>query len=472
MSKIKKIGILGTGDYARALAKRLLRSGYQVIMGSRDPDYQRVTSIDEELKPVKLETINNVLSNENIFIVFLAVHSKNFTACLAPSIVSVGDKILIDISNQDKLNKGESNAEKLAETFPGVRIVKAFNTLSAYVLESDTFGGTKQVLIASNDQEARDKVSALSREMGFTPIDYGTLRSARELEAYPLTLMYGWGWPTILTFVIFVFWNLMLFLEYWLFYRNSPNSYTWNQIPLTYLNKPVCLTAITLLALSYLPGCLAAFLQIINGTKYKRFPNWFDRWLKARKMTGLFALFFSLWHVAISGICMSPGFLRSWFESTKVHLPENTSDYALDFSVRMNVNGEGTISVGLLALLLMSLLGLSSLPSVGAILNWREWRFVQSHMGYVTLFLVTSHAALFAWPTWMKFPNRFYLYTSFMCCVIPSIVLFMKMILITPCIGGYVDKIRGGWEKGRSSQMPNENVQLTNVNINSEIPTV
>lgn len=472
MSKTKMIGILGTGDYGRALAKRLLRSGYQVIMGSRDPDHQRVTSIDEELKPVKVETINHVLTNENIFIVFLAVHSKNFTACLAPSIDSLGDKILIDISNQDKLNKGESNAENLAEAFPGVRIVKAFNTLSAYAMESDTFGGTKQVLIASNDQEARDKVSALSREMGFTPIDYGTLRSARDLEAYPLTLMYGWGWPTLFTFAIFVGWNLVLILKYWIYYRNSKHKFKWSNVPLSYLNKPVCLTAITLLALSYLPGCLAAFLQIINGTKYKRFPNWFDRWLKARKMIGLYALFFSVWHVAISGIYMSPGYLGSWFESTKVHFPENTSDFVLNFSVRMNLKGEGTISVGILALLLMSILGLSSLPSVGAILNWREWRFVQSHLGYVTLFLVTAHVVIFALPGWIRFPTRFYHFNSFMCCVIPFIVLFMKMILITPCIGSYVDKIRGGWERGRSSKKSTEIVELTNVSINSEATPV
>lgn len=470
MSKTKMIGILGTGDYGRALAKRLLRSGYQVIMGSRDPDPQRVTSIDEELKPVKVETINHVLSNENIFIVFLAVHSKNFSACLAPSIDSLGDKILIDISNQDKLNKGESNAEKLAETFPGVRIVKAFNTLSAYAMESDTFGGTKQVLIASNDQEARDKVSALSREMGFTPIDYGTLRSARELEAYPLTLMYGWGWPTLFTFAIFFGWIAVIVIQYLVYFRKSKHKFKWESLPLAYLNKPVCLTAITLLALSYLPGCLAAFLQIINGTKYKRFPNWFDRWLKARKMIGLYALFFSAWHVAISGIYMSPSYLRSWFESTKIHLPENTSDYVLDFSVRMNLKGEGTISVGILALLLMSILGLSSLPSVGAILNWREWRFVQSHLGYVTLFLVTAHVVIFALPGWMRSPVKMLYRSTFMACVIPFIVLFMKLILITPCVGGYLDKIRGGWERRKSYLKSADHFQLkyTNMNISGD----
>ena len=472
MSKNKVIGILGTGDFGRALAKRLIRCGYDVIMGSRNPDYQRVTSIDEELTPVKVATINEVLSNENISIVFLAVHAKNFSLCITPSIDSLGNKILIDISNQDKLRNGESNAEKLAEEFPTLRIVKAFNTLSAYAMESDTFGGAKQVLIASNDQEAREKVSALSREMGFTPIDYGMLRSARDLEAYPLTLMYGWGRPTLFTFGIFIGWNVVLIIKYWNYYGRSKHKFKWSNIPLAYLNKPVCLTAITLLALSYLPGCLAAFLQIINGTKYKRFPDWFDQWLKARKMLGLYALFFSAWHVAISGIFMSPGYMGSWFETTKVHFPENTSGFVHDFSVKMNLKGEGTISVGILALLLMSILGLSSLPSVGAVLNWREWRFVQSHLGYVTLFLVTSHVVIFALPGWIKHPKKFFYFNSFMCCIIPFIVLLMKLLLITPCIGGYVDQIRGGWERTQRYKKTVEPVELQNVSVNPEVAVV
>eukprot|EP00064_Thunnus_orientalis_P015419 superscaffoldBa00002856_g15471 len=31
------IGILGTGDFSRSLARRLVASGYQVVVGSRTP---------------------------------------------------------------------------------------------------------------------------------------------------------------------------------------------------------------------------------------------------------------------------------------------------------------------------------------------------------------------------------------------------------------------------------------------------
>ena len=31
------VGILGTGDFSRSLARRLVASGYQVVVGSRNP---------------------------------------------------------------------------------------------------------------------------------------------------------------------------------------------------------------------------------------------------------------------------------------------------------------------------------------------------------------------------------------------------------------------------------------------------
>ena len=465
MESPRHIGIIGTGDYGRALANRLLRCGYNISMGSRNPDHARLIHIDERLESVNVKSTKELLEDPTIEIIFLAIHSWNFESCLSPFRNEIQDKIFIDISNRDRPSKTESNAENLAQAFPGLRVIKAFNTLSAYAMESDTFGGSKQVLIASNDSAAKEKVSTLAREMGFTSVDYGVLRAARDLEAYPLTLMSGWGWPTLFSLGIFLGWNIVVICSYAYYYSMSTRQFKWDYVPLAYLNKPVCLTAITLLALSYLPGCLAAFLQIINGTKYKRFPDWFDRWLKARKMIGLYALFFSVWHVAISGIYMSPGYLGSWFETTKVHFPENTSGFVHDFSVRMNLRGEGTISVGILALLLMSILGLSSLPSVGAVLNWREWRFVQSHLGYVTLFLVTAHVVIFALPGWIRSPIRMLYRTTFMCCVIPFIVLFMKLILITPCVAGYVDKIRGGWERRKSHRKSSEHLPLEFTNM-------
>ncbi|MEQ2195204.1 hypothetical protein XENOCAPTIV_009022, partial [Xenoophorus captivus] len=49
------IGILGTGDFSRSLARRLVASGYQVVVGSRTP------KIFVALFPEEVEVIHTLI---------------------------------------------------------------------------------------------------------------------------------------------------------------------------------------------------------------------------------------------------------------------------------------------------------------------------------------------------------------------------------------------------------------------------
>ena len=71
----------------------------------------------------------------------------------------------------------------------------------------------------------------------------------------------------------------------------------WNTIPTTTVNVTLAVHAITMLSLCYLPGLIASYLQLIRGTKYSRFPNWLDKWLRMRKQLGLLMLFSASLHV-------------------------------------------------------------------------------------------------------------------------------------------------------------------------------
>ncbi|CAI9733271.1 probable E3 ubiquitin-protein ligase HECTD2 [Octopus vulgaris] len=267
-STMATIGILGTGDYGRALAKRMLRCGLKVVFGSRDPASRHLEAIDKELADAKLSTVKDVLSNENIEIIILAVHHWNIDSCLENFNAESSQKIFIDISNNEEILKDESIAETLVAKFPGMRVVKAFNTLSAYAVEDDNFGGSRRVLIAADDIEAREKVSRLCSEIGFESVTYGSLKAARELEAYPTRLMQGWGKATIFMLIVFFAWNIFVGVKYVYYYSKYNKRFPWETIPLRFLNKSICMTAITLLTFSYLPGCLAAFLQIYNGKNF------------------------------------------------------------------------------------------------------------------------------------------------------------------------------------------------------------
>ena len=71
----------------------------------------------------------------------------------------------------------------------------------------------------------------------------------------------------------------------------------WNTIPTTTVNSTLAQHSINMLALCYIPGLVAAYIQLIRGTKYIRFPNWLDKWLRMRKQIGLLMLFSASLHV-------------------------------------------------------------------------------------------------------------------------------------------------------------------------------
>ncbi|XP_036370788.1 metalloreductase STEAP4-like [Octopus sinensis] len=442
------VGVLGTGDFARAITKRLIMSGYSVYMGSRCPQDRKLTEIDKTLEDAHVVSNHTCLTHTDIKILILAVPHDAIFTILQNYRDFLTDKILVDVSNRTEYDESESLAEILADAFPEAEVVKAFNTLSAYAIESDSFGGSRRVLIASNNKTASTSISELCHDMGFSTLNMGGLRNARELECRQLVLMSGWGAPTLFTFAVFFFWFAMCAIEFGIFFGTHPElKVPFGNLPLSALNKPVCLTAITLLALSYLPGCLASFLQICRGTKYKRFPHCMDRWMKSRKMLGLFALLFSCWHVVISAIILSPASMPEWYQHTRIHIPTNTTNFAFEVSSRMNWIGETSISVGLLGLIFMSILGLTSVPSISNTLNWQEWRFFQSKLGYVTLFFVTVHVLVMAVPFWIKEPAFIAISNRFYCILLPALVFIMKFLLLIPYVDRYLMKIRSGWER-------------------------
>jgi 8-hydroxy-5-deazaflavin:NADPH oxidoreductase len=79
---------------------------------------------------------------------------------------------------------GTSAAEEVAATVPtGTRVVKAFNTtFSGMLVEGQVAGQPLDVLIAGDDEEAKEMVAQLVRDGDLRAIDVGPLERARELE--------------------------------------------------------------------------------------------------------------------------------------------------------------------------------------------------------------------------------------------------------------------------------------------------
>ncbi|KAI5141466.1 Metalloreductase Steap1, partial [Manis pentadactyla] len=195
------------------------------------------------------------------------------------------------------------------------------------------------------------------------------------------------------------------------------------KIPILVINKVLPVVSITLLALAYLPGVIAAFVQLHNGTKYKKFPHWLHRWMLTRKQFGLLSFFFAVLHAIYSlSYPMRRSYRYKLLNWAYQQVQQNKADAWIEHDVwRMEIY----VSLGIVALGILALLAVTSIPSVSDSLTWREFRYIQSNLGIVSLLLGTIHALIFAWNKWVDI-KQFIWYTppTFMIAVfLPIIVL-------------------------------------------------
>lgn len=140
-SEAPKVGILGSGDFARSLAARLVSSGFSVVVGSRNP--KRTAG----LFPSAAQVTFQADAVESPDVIFVAMFREHYSSLCGLSDQLAG-KILVDVSNpteQEHLRHHESNAEYLASLFPTCTVVKAFNVISAWTLQSGPRDGNRQV---------------------------------------------------------------------------------------------------------------------------------------------------------------------------------------------------------------------------------------------------------------------------------------------------------------------------------------
>ena len=433
------ISVLGTGDFGRALAKSLLQGGFQVVVGSRRPGHRNLAACDPALEEARVAPMVEAIHESDV--IFLALHPEA-QAQLSTLEEHLAGKILVDVSNVTKKDK-VSNAEKLQSMLPKSMVVKAFNTQSAYTIMTGYSSGNRDVYVAANDQVARQAVIEVAQRMGFSAISSGGLHAARELETMTTTLFRGWGAPLIVSLIVFAFWFTYGTVRY-----HYIKDHEWSRVPMNTMNKAQGCTSITLLAFCFLPGCFAAFAQLVYGTKHRRFAPFLDRWLKMRKELGLLALWTAVVHTVLSLAQLNPGYYAKWYGESEVYIPgDNTEDIMFKLSPRMTWIGECVVAFGTFSLGLMVILGITSLPSVGSRMNWRQWTFVQSYLGHACLLLAAVHVSFNACPSWSSTPfEKTVQKLSFLSLLVPYLTLFLRFVLVLPCFSIVLWKIRRGWE--------------------------
>lgn len=439
--------IIGTGDFGRALATRLHRFGIPVVLGSRNPSI-----VETKIIPHQVEVLENKEALKLGNIVILAIHREQYEVVTEEFQTALKGKIVVDVNNHQTSKKTKSSAEYLAQLLPGSKVVKAFNVISAWALESDSFGGSKQVPLCSNNAEARRVIFQLIRDIGFEPIDRGSLKTAAELESIPYRFFPTWIKPVIFSFVLFIL--IICFEILRRFVNMGKVNINWESFPVSKLNVYLGFNAIGLLYLAYLPGSIAGIVQLVNGTKRKRFPTWLDEWMKARKQLGLLGFFNAILHAIMAILLMNSAFLGSFYENAG-HF--NVQNQTIHVSSRLSLNGELSMFFGIVAFALLCILAVCSLPSVINTMSWREWNFAQSGIGHLMLACAIAHMAT-------MFPSNYFLPSVFYIELFLGFALmFLRVLLYMPCLFIPLQKIRHGWERVSSARQKGEEFERVQV---------
>jgi predicted dinucleotide-binding enzyme len=179
-----RIGIVGSGNIGGTLTELLARHGHEVtVANSRGPDSlgELVARAGEN---ARAGTVADAASSGDVVVVATPVAAYD----TLPSGRFDG-KVVIDTGNYYPARDGEidvlesdetTSTELLGESLPGARLVKAFNTMNFRTLAGEGRPGEPRserlaLFLAGDDQDAKEQVARLIDELGFAPVDTGSL---------------------------------------------------------------------------------------------------------------------------------------------------------------------------------------------------------------------------------------------------------------------------------------------------------
>ncbi|MEV7289065.1 NAD(P)-binding domain-containing protein [Streptomyces sp. NPDC093252] len=184
-----RIGVLGTGGMADALAAHWVRAGHEVVVGGRDPDRAarlaaRIGGGAHGAGPAAAAGFGQV--------VLAALPFGAGAGVVGELRAELAGRVLVDCSNpvgpgfRLLTGAGPSAAERLASAAPGARVVKAFNLCHEGVwrMRPPVFDGRPlTVPLCGDDPEALELTGRLVRDTGCVPVSAGGLERAGLLEA-------------------------------------------------------------------------------------------------------------------------------------------------------------------------------------------------------------------------------------------------------------------------------------------------
>ena len=193
-----KIGIIGSGDVAKALAAGFLKHGHEVSVGTREAG--KLADFAKANPKAKIGSVADAAKFGEV--VVLAVKGSVAAKALeAAGAANLADKTVIDVTNPIADSPPENGVlkyftsldnslmEQLQKQFASAHFVKAFNSVGSAAMVNPQFkGGKPSMFIAGNDAGAKKIVAGILDQFGWEVEDMGGAEGARAIE--PLCILW------------------------------------------------------------------------------------------------------------------------------------------------------------------------------------------------------------------------------------------------------------------------------------------
>jgi predicted dinucleotide-binding enzyme len=186
-----KIGILGSGDVGRTLAKGFKAHGHTVTIGSREGN--KLASFSNE-SGIAEKSFNAVVDASDV--VVLCVKGAVAEALVKDLSTALASKVVLDATNPiagDPKNgilryftgPNDSLLQRLQKAAPDAKFVKAFNSCGAGVMVNPKLSGgvTPTMFICGDDPAAKATTTTLCKELGWRAEDVGGAEGGTAIEA-------------------------------------------------------------------------------------------------------------------------------------------------------------------------------------------------------------------------------------------------------------------------------------------------
>ncbi|MBE0649649.1 MAG: NAD(P)-binding domain-containing protein [Bacteroidales bacterium] len=195
---MKKIGILGSGNVAKELAKGFLKNGYPVTLGTGHPEKLRDFKNTEAPK-VEIGSFAEAAAFGELLVLAVKGTAAEEALKLAGA-AHLSGKTILDATNPiaDKAPENgvmhfftdleTSLMEQLQQAFPEARFVKAYNSVGAAFMVDPPFESRPTMFICGNDENAKKEAGEIIGLFGWDVADMGSAVAARAIE--PLCILW------------------------------------------------------------------------------------------------------------------------------------------------------------------------------------------------------------------------------------------------------------------------------------------